>query len=80
MIEIEKISILNLRVEGEDIESFISLWDKLLVASNQTGFKRPFNENEIIFIRNIANELGLDNDTKGKIVSEKEQVKEEFNY
>jgi hypothetical protein len=78
MINIEKIRLLNMSIEGEDIETFINLLDKLLIASNQTGFKAPFNAEERALIRNLAEELGLDNETKGKIVSEKGQVKEEI--
>jgi hypothetical protein len=75
MIQIEQLRALNLQIQDEDIDTFITLLNKLLIASKQTGFKKPFTVKERDLIMRIAENLGLDNPEESKINAEKEQIK-----
>lgn len=79
MIDIQYTKIINLTIQDEeDINTFVSLITKLLVASKQTGFKKPFNDSERFLITNIAEMLGLEDKTNDcRINSEREQVVEQ---
>lgn len=59
MVEIQQVRMLNLQIQDEEIDTFISLINKLMVASKQTGFKKPFDEWERNLIDNISTQLGL---------------------
>lgn len=74
MIELNKLRLITIQIQDDDIDIFISLFSKLMVASKQVGFKKPFNEYERNLILNIANQLELDDVEEVKIISEKEQI------
>lgn len=59
MVEIQQVRMLNLQIQDEEIDTFISLINKLMVASKQTGFKKPFDEWERALIESISEQLGL---------------------
>jgi hypothetical protein len=60
MVNIDRVRVLSLQIEDEDIEGFISIVSKLLLTINQAGFKKTFDKQERITILNIAEALGLD--------------------
>jgi hypothetical protein len=66
---------LNIQFQDEDIDVFVSLLNKLLVASKQTGFNKPFNTQERILIETMSNNMGLNNPEEIRIQNEIEQVK-----
>ncbi|MCK9429246.1 MAG: hypothetical protein M0R17_04530 [Candidatus Omnitrophica bacterium] len=74
MIEIQQTRLLNLQLQDEDIEIFISLVNKLMIATKQTGFKKPFNESQRVLIENIFSQLKLDEIESVNIYSEREQT------
>lgn len=76
MIEVEKINILNIQLQEEDINNFISILDKLLIASSQPGFKKPFTNDERGTIELLAEAVGLDKPESNNIIVEKELTKE----
>lgn len=59
MIDIQQVKMLNLQLQDEDIDVFVGLMKKLMVASKQTGFKKPFDSIERSLIENISGKLGL---------------------
>ena len=59
MAEVQQVRMLNLQIQDDEIDTFASLITKLMVASKQTGFKKPFNEWERNLIDNISTQLGL---------------------
>lgn len=75
MMEIQQIRMLNIQFQDEDIDVFVSLLNKLLVASKQTGFNKPFNTQERILIETMSNNMGLNNPEEIRIQNEIEQVK-----
>jgi len=74
MIELNKLRLLTIQVQDDDIDIFISLFSKLMIISKQIGFKKPFDEYEKNLIFDIGNQLGLNEIEEVKIISEKEQV------
>jgi len=71
MIEVERIRTLNVRIQGQDIDNFISIMEKLLVASKQSGFKKPFTVEERATILGVADSLELDKPREVNINSNK---------
>lgn len=59
MAEVQQVRMLNLQIQDDEIDTFASLITKLMVASKQTGFKKPFNEWERALIESISEQLGL---------------------
>lgn len=74
MIHSDYIETLSLQVEGEDIGNFKSIISKLLVASSQSGFKKPFTVEERKFIEELAESIGVRKPEKNNIHAEKYTV------
>ena len=76
MIEIQEVRMLNISIQDNDIDTFLTLIEKLLVACKQTGFKKPFNDEERELIEGISKFLNINKPEEGRINSIEEQVKE----
>ena len=76
MIKIEEINIVNISLEGNDVYLFRNLLIKLNKYSFQTGFKKPFDKEEIELIRELANQFDIDNNEQINITSEMRTIKE----
>ena len=76
MIESEHIEILVLKFKEEDIGNFVSIIEKLLIASNQTGFKKPFSAEERDTIYGIADTIGLDIPDTNNIYADRDTIKD----
>ena len=76
MIEAEKINILTLSFQDKDIDNFVSIIEKLLIASNQVVFKKPFTIEERNTIYDIAKSVGIELPENINIYAFKDLIKE----
>jgi len=60
MVNVDRVRVLSVQIEDDDIEGFISVISKLLITINQTGFKKTFDKQERSTILNIAEALQID--------------------
>ena len=74
MVNIDRVRVLSVQIEDDDIEGFISIMNKLLLTANQAGFKKTFTKQERITILNIAEALDLDKPEECNIDASKNPI------
>lgn len=62
MIDVERLSVLNIQIQNEDVEYFSNIITKLLKETRAAGFKKPYTEEEQNVILSLANALGIKED------------------
>ena len=75
MIEIQSASILNIKIYDDDIEHFQDVIEKLLHEIKKPGFKKLFNEPQMMLIFQIAESMGLDLPNKVNITASEDLIK-----
>lgn len=57
-MEVTKVEALNIQFHDNEIDTFLSVVKKLLIACNQVGFKKTFTVIERQLIQDIADYIG----------------------
>lgn len=60
MIEVQAVSLLNIKIYDSDIEHFSDVIEKLLHEIKKPGFKKLFNEPQMVLIFQIAESIGIE--------------------